>query len=80
MEDPTLSGDFMSGMGTDVAANVVTVAMFGFLFALKKLCTRDSKCKTKLHTCCIDVEVADRTQRSDHPPSVSEDDHGENRV
>lgn len=74
-----MSGDW-SGMGTDVAANVVTVVIFGFLFALKKLCSRDSKCKANIHTCCIDVEVADRTQRDSQPPSVSEDEEGENRV
>ena len=80
MDDPTAESvsSFVSGMGTDVAANLVTVAGFAFLFALKKICSRDSKCKTKCHLPCIDVEVQDRTQRSEHPPLVSEDkiDHG----
>ena len=75
MDDPTLSG-----LGTDIAANVVTVALFGCLFVLKKLCSRDSKCSAKFHTCCFDVEVADRTQRATQPPSVSEDEDGPNRV
>ena len=78
MDDPTL-GDW-SGLGTDVVANIVTVVLFGCLFTLKKLCSRDSKCKAKLHTCCIDVELADRTQRASQPPSVSEDEEPANRV
>ena len=71
ISDPTAS--FVSGMGTDVAANLVTVFGLGLLWSLKKLCSRDSKCKTKCHLPCIDVEVQDRTQRSEHPPLVSED-------
>ena len=82
MEDPTAAAttDFLTGVGPDVAANLLTVGLFAFLYALKKLCSRDSKCKLKCHTCCFDVEVADRTLRADQPPSVSEDDNTENRV
>ena len=79
MEDPTLGGDW-SGMGPDIAANVLTVGMFGLVYALKACCSRESKCKTKFHSCCLDVEMVDRTERADHPPSVSEDQEGENRV
>jgi len=69
--DPSAS--FVSGMGTDVAANLVTVAGLAFLWSLKKLCSRDSRCKTKCHLPCLDVEVADRTQRAEHCTSVPAD-------
>ena len=49
--------NFMSGM----ASNGLTIVLLGTLWALKKLCSRPSKCKTHLHTCCIDIDVADRT-------------------
>ena len=49
--------NFMSGR----ASNGLTIVLLGTLWALKKLCSRPSKCKTHLHTCCIDIDVADRT-------------------
>ena len=82
MDDP--SALLNSEFGTGVAANFVTVLGIGLLIGLKALCQRDSRCKSHIHCPCIDVEVADRTQRADHAPSVSEDDSaqptGANRV
>ena len=73
MEDIDPTASFISGMGPDVAANLVTVVGLALLYGLKSCCSRDSKCKTKCHLPCIDVEVADRTQRDDRPPSISVD-------
>lgn len=75
MEDPTsvLTADFVGGMGTDVVANVVTMLGVALLWSLKKLCDREKKCKSRCHTCCLDVEMVDRTIRADRPPSVSVD-------
>jgi len=83
MED--ISGDlspasFVGSLGPDVAANLLTVVGLGLLWSLKKLCSRDSKCKTKCHLPCLDVEVADRTQRSTCPPSVPVDRQTETEV
>ncbi len=49
--------NFMSGM----ASNGLTIVLLGSLWALNMFCSRPSKCKTHLHTCCIDIDVADRT-------------------
>ena len=39
------------------------------LFGLRKLCNRKSKCKTKLHTCCLEVDIRDDTVRNSPPTS-----------
>ena len=62
--------NFMSGM----ASNGLTIVLLGTLWALKKLCSRPSKCKTHLHTCCIDIDVADRSGNTIRQPPVSSDE------
>ena len=62
--------NFMSGM----ASNGLTVILLAGLWGLKKLCTRPSKCKTHLHTCCIDIDVADRTGDTIRQLPVSSDE------
>ena len=39
---------------------------------VKKLCNRPSKCKSHIHCCCIELDVADKTIRS--LPEVDTDD------
>ena len=46
------------------SANLLTVAAMAVLWGLKRLCERKTKCKSHLHTCCLDVEVRDETTRS----------------
>ena len=48
-------------MEAQILANVITVGGIALLWGLKKLCSRGQKCKSHCHTCCLDVEVADRT-------------------
>ena len=62
--------NFMSGM----ASNGLTVMLLAGLWGLKKLCSRPSKCKTHLHTCCIDIDVADRTGDTIRQLPVTSDD------
>ena len=62
--------NFMSGM----ASNGLTVVLLAVLWGLKKLCSRPSKCKTHLHTCCIDIDVADRTGNTIREVPVTSDD------
>jgi hypothetical protein len=49
-----------AGSGT---ANIVTVLGFGLLWGVKKICERDTRCKSHLHCCCLDVDVRDKTIR-----------------
>ena len=61
---------FVSGM----ASNGITVVFFLVAWGLKKLCSRPSRCKTHLHTCCIDIDVADRTGNTIRELPVTSDD------
>ena len=52
--------EWYSGVGTSAAGNLLTLVVFGLLFALKKLCNRPGRCKSKCHTFCLDVQYVDR--------------------
>jgi len=54
------SSQFLSNMTGSALGNVLTLFVFGFLYALKKLCDRPSKCKSSCHTGCCDISIADR--------------------
>jgi len=73
MED-LISDEFMKQFGGSAAANGITIAIFGLFMLLKKICDRDSKCKTHIHCPCIDVDVMDRskTNRTDAPKTKAE--------
>ena len=53
--------DNLAGSGS---ANLLTIAAVGVFLGLRKLCNRDTRCKSQLHCCCLDVDVRDRTLRS----------------
>ena len=61
---------FVSGM----ASNGITIVLLGSAWALKKLCSRPSKCKSHIHTCCIDIEVADRSGNTIRQPPITSDE------
>ena len=63
-EQPEVPGEFMKQFGGSAAANGITGIILLVIFALRKLCNRKSKCKSNLHTCCLDVEIRDETMRS----------------
>jgi len=54
------------------SANVLLIVAVGIFIGLKKLCNRDSKCKSHIHCCCIDFDVRDRTTR-ERPELTDED-------
>jgi len=47
-------------MEAQILANVITVGGMALLWGLKKLCSRGQQWHSHCHTCCLDVEVADR--------------------
>ena len=73
-------GEFMKQLGGSAAANALTMLIFGVLWGLKKCCDRPSRCKSRFHSCCLDIEVSDRreTQRKKGP--ISSDGEGEIKV
>ena len=52
--------DQLAGSGS---ANLITVVALGLFLGLRKLCNRNTKCKSHLHCCCLDVDVRDQTLR-----------------
>ena len=72
--DTPPDGEFMKQFGGSTAANGLTMLIFAVLYGLKKCCDRPSRCKSKLHTCCLDIELSDRsvTSRKRAPITVDE--------
>jgi hypothetical protein len=63
-----ISNEFMDQFSGSAAANGITIAIFGLIMVLKRMC------KSHLHCCCLDVEVMDRdkTRRSSAPKTTDE--------
>lgn len=70
----TPDGEFMKQFGGSAAANALTMFIFALLYGLKKCCDRPSRCKSKFHSCCLDIELSDRTQTARNRPPISLDD------
>jgi hypothetical protein len=72
--DENINSDFMKQFSGSATANLA----FGLLFLLyqsfKKLCDRKSKCKSRIHCCCLDLDIKDETIR-EPPVVVGEEDH-----
>ena len=76
--DPTnLTGnsEFWNQFAGSGVANVFMMLAVGLFYGVRKLCERDSKCKSHLHCCCLDVDFADRTLHT-KPESTDESDPG----
>ena len=63
--------DFMKQFGGSASANLVFVIAFLLFAGIKKLCTRKSKCHSKFHSCCLDVDIQDQTLRDNNPITIS---------
>ena len=79
LEDATsglLSGEFGKQFGGSAAANILTLLVLGLFMGLKKLCNRNSKCKSHIHCPCIDVDIVDRNGNTLHTAPKSTDGSG----
>ena len=73
MED-AVTGDFAKQFSGSATANLVFVFALLIYKAFQKCCERESKCHSKIHTCCFEVDIDDRTIRANPLPE------GEQRV
>ena len=68
--------EFWNQFAGSSSANVLTILAIGLFLGLKKLCNRDSRCKSHIHCCCLDLDVRDKTSRTkpdltdEAPPSL----------
>ena len=72
--DPQLVGEFSKQFSGSAAANGLTLLILGVLYGLKKCCDRPSRCKSKLHTCCLDIELTDKSTTSRSAGPISKDE------
>ena len=63
METLIPSDDFVKQFGGSASANLVFVFAFVMIQGVRKLCSRDSHCRGKIHMCCCDFDIRDRTLR-----------------
>ena len=65
------NSEFWNQFAGSGVANVFLVLAVGVYYGIRKLCERDSKCKSHIHCCCLDLDVRDRTMRN-QPGSTDE--------
>lgn len=53
------------------SANVLTIIAIGLFLGLKKLCNRETRCKSHIHCCCLDLDVRDKT--SHERPEITDE-------
>ena len=58
------NSEFWNQFAGSGVANVFMIIAVGIYYGVKKLCNRDSKCKSHIHCCCLDLDLSDRTLRS----------------
>ena len=52
---------FMRNFEGSASANLLFAAGYLLFLGIRKLCTRDSRCHSKFHSCCLDVDIEDNT-------------------
>ena len=76
MEDPATTSQFLEQFTGSASANLLCVIVVMLGLGIKKACSRESRCKTHVHCCCLDVSLKDKTIRS-LPQVESEEGEGE---
>ena len=55
------NSEFWNQFAGSGVANIFMMLAVVLYMGFKKLCNRDSKCKSHVHCCCLDLDVRDRT-------------------
>ena len=72
--DSTLpDSEFWNQFAGSSSANVLMIVLAGLFMGLRKLCNRESRCKSHIHCCCLDLDVRDKTIRE--VPEISDGDN-----
>lgn len=73
MEAALVDDEFMKQFSGSASANLVFIIAFFVMTACKKLCARESRCHSKFHSCCLDVDIDDRTIRGEAKDRFTEE-------
>ena len=65
------NSEFWNQFAGSGVANIFMILAVGVYYGVRKLCERDSRCKSHIHCCCLDLDVSDRPLR-DQPGSTAE--------
>ena len=67
--------EFWNQFAGSSTANGFVILLIALAAGLRKLCNRNSKCKSHLHCCCLDVDIKDQTLR-ERPDNLDEGQGG----
>ena len=63
----------MKQFGGSAMANVAFGILFMLYMGIKKLCDRPSRCKSHIHCCCLELDIKDKTERSQVEIEIGEE-------
>jgi len=63
MSEEQEKSEFWNQFAGSSTANVLVILVAGLVWGMKKLCNRNSRCKSHIHCCCLDLDVRDKTIR-----------------
>ena len=69
--EPGGDKEFWSQFAGSSSANGLVILLIGIFAGLRRLCNRDSRCKSHVHCCCIELDIKDKTLRE--RPDTSDD-------
>ena len=69
------NSEFWNQFAGSSTANGFVILLIALAAGLRKLCNRNSKCKSHLHCCCLDVDIKDQTLR-ERPDNLDEGQGG----
>ena len=70
----TPTSEFWNQFAGSSTANVFVILVLGIVAGIRKLCDRESKCKSHVHCCCIELDIKDKTIRE--RPDISDEAEG----
>ena len=68
---PAPENEFWNQFAGSSSANVLVILVIGIVAGLRKLCARESKCKSHVHCCCLELDIKDQTIR-ERPGNLDE--------
>ena len=65
------TSEFWNQFAGSSTANLLVILVLGIVAGIKKLCERESRCKSHVHCCCLELDIKDKTLRD--RPEISDE-------